>query len=161
MRLCNHITCRFSLNIILSHFSLSSSLTLPLSLSLSLSLSSSIYLSIYLSVCLSVSLCSCICLCHLEPSVEVAEYLKAAGVNKVIVGHQPRGDAPLVIDLGTGVQVIYLSIYTALPSPFYALLVFILSSFLFSFLCSLLSLVSLLSSIILQYSPCSYSTHPP
>ena len=26
-------------------------------------------------------------------------------MNKIIVGHQPRGDAPLVIDLGTGVQV--------------------------------------------------------
>ena len=40
-----------------------------------------------------------------EPSLEVAEYLKEACINKVIVGHQPRGDAPLVIDLGTGVQV--------------------------------------------------------
>ena len=42
---------------------------------------------------------------HVEPSIEVAEYLKAAFINKVIVGHQPRGDAPLVIDLGTGIQV--------------------------------------------------------
>ena len=40
-----------------------------------------------------------------EPSLEVAAYLKEACINKVIVGHQPRGDAPLVIDLGTGVQV--------------------------------------------------------
>ena len=40
-----------------------------------------------------------------EPSLEVAEYLKEARVNKIIVGHQPRGDAPLVIDLGTGIQV--------------------------------------------------------
>ena len=40
-----------------------------------------------------------------EPSLEVAEYLKEACVNKIIVGHQPRGDAPLVIDLGTGIQV--------------------------------------------------------
>ena len=31
--------------------------------------------------------------------------MKEACVNKIIVGHQPRGDAPLVIDLGTGIQV--------------------------------------------------------
>ena len=41
-----------------------------------------------------------------EPSLEVARYLKEALVNKVIVGHQPRGDAPLILDLGTGVQVL-------------------------------------------------------
>ena len=41
-----------------------------------------------------------------EPSLEVARYLKEAQVNKVIVGHQPRGDAPLILDLGTGVQVL-------------------------------------------------------
>jgi hypothetical protein len=40
-----------------------------------------------------------------EPSLEVAKFLRDANINKVIVGHQPRGDAPLVIDLGTGVQV--------------------------------------------------------
>ena len=40
-----------------------------------------------------------------EPSLEVARYLKEGQVNKVIVGHQPRGDAPLILDLGTGVQV--------------------------------------------------------
>jgi hypothetical protein len=37
--------------------------------------------------------------------LEVAKFLRDANINKVIVGHQPRGDAPLVIDLGTGVQV--------------------------------------------------------
>ena len=46
-----------------------------------------------------------------EPSLEVARYLKEALVNKVIVGHQPRGDAPLILDLGTGVQV------TIVPNP--------------------------------------------
>jgi hypothetical protein len=35
----------------------------------------------------------------------VAKFLRDGSINKVIVGHQPRGDAPLVIDLGTGVQV--------------------------------------------------------
>jgi hypothetical protein len=41
-----------------------------------------------------------------EPSIEVAAYLKMSGINKVIVGHQPRGDAPLILDLNTGIQVI-------------------------------------------------------
>ena len=54
----------------------------------------------YLNIPIRLSSDHCI-----EPSLEVAEYLKEARVNKIIVGHQPRGDAPLVIDLGTGIQV--------------------------------------------------------
>ena len=104
--------------------------SLFLSLSISRSLSVSPYLSIYLSIPLFLhpSLFISIPLRHTysislspslsfspslflfffissEPSKEVAEYLKAARINKVIVGHQPRGDAPLIIDLGTGIQV--------------------------------------------------------
>jgi hypothetical protein len=41
-----------------------------------------------------------------EPSVEVARYLRGGHVNKVIVGHQPRGDAPLILDFDTGIQVV-------------------------------------------------------
>ena len=41
-----------------------------------------------------------------EPAVEVARYLRGGHVNKVIVGHQPRGDAPLILDFDTGIQVI-------------------------------------------------------
>ena len=89
------LSLSFSLTISLSlslFFSLSVS-----TLSLSLSLSLSFFLSLFFSLSLSLSL--------LEPSREVAEYLKAANINKVIVGHQPRGDCPLIIDLGTGIQV--------------------------------------------------------
>ena len=100
--------------------SLSVSFSLHLSLSFSFCVSLSIYLSIphflhptfSISIPLrhtySISLSPSLFLFFFissEPSKEVAEYLKAARINKVIVGHQPRGDAPLIIDLGTGIQV--------------------------------------------------------
>jgi hypothetical protein len=32
-----------------------------------------------------------------EPERAVAEFVLAGGVNKIVVGHQPRGDAPLIL----------------------------------------------------------------
>ena len=100
---CHIISLSFSPSL-----SLSLSLSPPHSLSISpptLSFSLSLSLSISLSLSLSLFFFLSLCLSLLEPSREVAEYLKAANINKVIVGHQPRGDCPLIIDLGTGIQV--------------------------------------------------------
>jgi len=41
----------------------------------------------------------------LEPDQKVAQFLRRAGVRRVFVGHQPRGDAPLVLQ-HNGVQVL-------------------------------------------------------